>query len=70
MDDEMQDTEVQKMQEVSNRTLRDAIGPGIEKGDYLEDETPEYEPYQDDQIENDGLLGHVSDRDNFEHDVI
>jgi hypothetical protein len=25
-------------------------------------ETPEYEPYQDDQIENGGLLvGHVSD---------
>jgi hypothetical protein len=69
-DDEMQDIELQKMQEVFNRTLRDALGPGIEKGDYPEDETPEYEPYQDDQIEDDGLLvGHVSDRDNFEHDV-
>jgi hypothetical protein len=68
-DDEMQDIEVQKMQEVFNRTLRDALGPGIEKGDYTEDETPKYEPYQDDQIEDDGLLGHVSDRDNFEHDV-
>jgi hypothetical protein len=66
----MQDTEVQKMQEVFNRTLREALGPGIEKGDYPEDDTPEYEPYQDDQIENDGLLvGHVSDRDNFENDV-
>jgi hypothetical protein len=32
-------------------------------------QTPEYEPYQDDEIENDGLLGHVSDQDNFEHDV-
>jgi hypothetical protein len=60
-DDEMQDTEVQKLQEVFNRTLREALGPGIEKGDYPEDETPEYEPYQDNEIENDGLLGHVSD---------
>jgi hypothetical protein len=33
-DDEMQDTEVQKMQEVFNRTLREALGPGIEKGVY------------------------------------
>jgi hypothetical protein len=68
-DDKMQDTEVLKMQEVFNRTLREALGPGIEKGDYPEDETPEYKPYQDNEIENDGLLGHVSDRDNFEHDV-
>jgi hypothetical protein len=68
-DDDMQDTEVQKLQEVFNRTLCEALGPGIEKGDYPEDETPEYEPYQDNEIENDGLLGDVSDRDNFEHDI-
>jgi glucuronate isomerase len=62
-DDDMQDTEVQKMQEVFNRTLCKALGPGIEKGDYPEDETPEYEPYQDNQeVENEGLSRHVSDR--------
>jgi hypothetical protein len=68
----MQDTEVQKiMQEVFSPTRHEALGPGIEKGgDYPEDKTPKYEPYQEDQtIENDGLLGHVSDQDDFEHDV-
>jgi hypothetical protein len=40
-DDDMQDTEVLKMQEVFNWTLCEALGPGIEKGDYPEVETPE-----------------------------
>jgi hypothetical protein len=67
-DDDMQDTEVQKMQEVFNQTLCEALGHGIEKADYPEDKTPKYEPYQDDQIENNGLLGQMSNQDSFEHD--